>query len=68
MADIRLQVNEVKLCIKNARLYLHGVRRDAEGRVVDHVDVILPWNFQRAITNLDNIDYHALDGLDGTLT
>ena len=61
MADIRLQVHEVRLCIKNAQLYLHGVRRDAEGRIVDHVDLILPWNFQRALANFDAIDYHSLD-------
>lgn len=62
MADIRLQVNEVRLCIKDAQLYLHGIRRDAEGRVVDHVDLILPWTFQRTVANLDNIDYHSLNG------
>ena len=61
MADIRLQVDEVKFCVKDARVYLHGVRRDAEGRIVDHVDLILPWNFQRALANFDGIDYRSLD-------
>ena len=56
MADIRLQVDEVKLCRKDAKLFLHGVRRDAHGRLVDHVDVILPWAFERALANLDNLD------------
>ena len=64
MTHIRLQVHEVKLCVKNAQLYLHGVRRDAEGRIVDHVDLILPWSFQRAVANVDNIERHALDGND----
>ena len=64
MADIRLRVDEVKLCVKDAQLYLHGVRRDVDGRVVDHVDLILPWNFQRAVTNLDGIHYGSLDDED----
>ena len=61
MATIRLQVDEVKLCVKNAQLYLHGVCRDAAGRVVDHIDLILPWAFQRAVANLDAINYHSLE-------
>lgn len=56
MAHIRLHVNEVKLCVKNTQLFLHGVRRDAQGRVVDHVDLILPWAFERALANLDHLD------------
>ncbi len=62
MAHIRLQVNEVKLCVKDAQLYLHGIRRDEAGRVVDHIDLILPWNFQRAVANVDNINAHSRDG------
>ena len=61
MADIRLRVDEVRLCIKDAQLYLHGVRRDSDGRIVDHVDLILPWNFQRAVANVDNIEDHSLE-------
>lgn len=61
MAQIRLQVDEVKLCVKNAQRYLHGVRRDVAGRIVDHIDLILPWTFERAIANLDAINYHSLD-------
>jgi len=56
MAHVRIHVNEVKLCVKNAQLYLHGVRRDGQGRVVDHVDVVLPWAFERALANLDNLE------------
>lgn len=59
MAHIRLEVDEVRLCVKNERLFLHGLRRDTEGRVVDHVDLVLPWTFQRALTHLDNINSHA---------
>lgn len=66
MAEIRLQVHEVKLCVKNAQLYLHGVRRDAAGRIIDHVDLILPWAFQRAVANLDAINYHSLE--DGAVS
>jgi hypothetical protein len=62
MADIRLTLDEVQLCVKEAQLVLHGVRRDAEGRVVDHVDITLPWGFQRTVANFDGIDYRSLDG------
>jgi len=64
MADIRLKVDEVKLCVKGAQLYLHGVRRDRDGQVVDHVDLMLPWNFQRAVANLDNLELHTRNGHD----
>jgi len=64
MADIRLKVDEVKLCIKDEKLYLHGVRRDLAGHIVDHVDLILPWSFQRAVANLDNIESHSSDDND----
>lgn len=62
MADIRLRVDEVKLCVKDAQLFLHGVRKDSAGHIVDHVDLILPWNFQHALTNLDGIDYQSING------
>ena len=64
MADIRMDVNEVTLCVKGARLLLHGIRRDAQGRIIDHVDLVLPWSAQRAlanIANLDGIDYRSLE-------
>lgn len=61
MAEVRLHVNEVKLCVKGAQLYLHGVRRDGDGRVLDHIDLILPWAFERALANLDGMNYHSLD-------
>ena len=51
----------MKLCVKNAQLYLHGVRRDVAGRIIDHIDLILPWAFQRAVSNLDAINYHSLE-------
>lgn len=64
MAAIHLQVDEVQLCVKNAQLYLHGVRRDAAGQIIDHIDLILPWTFQQALsrlTNLDGINYQSLN-------
>ena len=61
MAAIRLQVHEVKLCVKNAQLYLHGVRRDAAGHIIDHIDLILPWGFQRALAHLDAMNSHSLE-------
>ena len=61
MAAIRLQVDEVKLCVKNTQLYLHGVRRDAAGRVLDHIDLVLPWMFERAIANIDAINSRSLE-------
>ena len=61
MAAIRLQVDEVQLCVKNTQFCLHGVRRDAAGHIIDHIDLILPWTFQRAVANLDAINYHSLE-------
>jgi len=64
MADIRLQLDEVRLCIKNAQLILHGVRHDATGHIVDHVDLTLPWSVQQALSrlaNFDGINYRSLD-------
>ena len=65
MAEIRLRLDEVKLCIKNAQLILHGVRCDVSGQIVDHIDITLPWGFQKCVSrlaNFDGIDYHSLDG------
>jgi hypothetical protein len=65
MADIRLQVDEVKLCIKDAQLTLPGVRHDRGGYIVDHIDIVLPWEFQHTLStlaNLDGIDYRLLNG------
>jgi hypothetical protein len=65
MADIRLTLDEVRLCIKDAQLILHGVRCDASGQIVDHIDIALPWNFQQTLArlqNFDGMDYLSLDG------
>lgn len=65
MADIRLKLDEVKLCIKNAQLVLHGIRHDATGAIADHIDLVLPWNAQQALQgfmNLDGINYQSLNG------
>ena len=65
MADIRLQLDEVKLCIKDVRLTLHGVRHDRSGHIIDHIDIVLPWEFQHTLSklaNLDGIDYRLLNG------
>ena len=65
MADIRLKLDEVKLCIKDAQLILHGVRRDASGAIADHVDIALPWSCQQALgrlANFDGIGYQSLNG------
>jgi hypothetical protein len=62
MAEIRLKLDEVKLCVKDAQLILHGVRLDAQGYIIDHVDIALPWDFQRTVANFDGIDYRSLDG------
>jgi len=65
MAEIRLRVDEAALCVKDAQLILHGVRRDRTGQVVDHIDVVLPWAFRAQLartTNFDGIDYRSLEG------
>jgi len=65
MADIRLKLDEVKLCIKNAQLVLHGVRHDATGAIADHIDLVLPWSAQQTLQgflNLDGINYQSLNG------
>ena len=56
MADIRLRLDEVRLCIKDAQLMLHGVRHDEAGHIVDHVDITLPWSCQQALSRLANFD------------
>ena len=61
MADIRLKLDAVLWSIKDAQLILHGVRRDATGAVTDHVDIALPWGFQRTLTNFDGINYRSLE-------
>ena len=62
MANIRMQVDEAALCVQGAQLILHGVRRDVTtSRVLEHIDIVLPWNFQRTLTNLDGINYESLD-------
>lgn len=65
MADIRLKLDEVKFCIKNAQVVLHGIRRDATGAIADHIDIALPWNAQRILStlaNFDGINYESLNG------
>ena len=69
MAEIRLRLDEVKLCIKDAQLILHGVRRDASGAVADHIDIALPWECRQALdrlTNFDGIDYRSLNNGEAT--
>ena len=66
MAAIRLQVDEVKLCVKDTQLYLRGVRRDSAGRVLDHIDLILPWTFERAVANIDAINSRAREDDDSS--
>ncbi len=64
MADIRLKLDEVKLCVKDAQLLLHGVRRDSNGQLVDHIDITLPWSFHQALgrlVNFDGINYQSLN-------
>jgi hypothetical protein len=64
MAEIRLKLDEVTLCIKDAQIILHGIRRERTGAVADHVDITLPWSVQRFLphaVNLDGIDYRSLD-------
>lgn len=64
MADIRLKLDEVKLCIKDMQFMLHGVRYGHNKQVVDHVDIVLPWGFQQALgrlANFDGINYGLLD-------
>lgn len=68
MADIRLKLDEVKLCIKDMQFMLHGVRRSAAGQIIDHVDIVLPWSAQHALsqlTNFDGINYHSLNEHSG---
>jgi len=57
-----MALDDVRLCIKGAQLILHGVRFDANGQIADHIDIVLPWGFQRALSNFDGIDYRSLDG------
>jgi hypothetical protein len=56
MADIRLKLDEVKLCIKNAQLVLHGIRHDATGAIADPIDLARPWSAQQALQGLLNVD------------
>lgn len=68
MADIRLKLDEVKLCIKGMQLMLHGVKYGDRKEVVDHVDIVLPWSVQRALSrlaNFDGIDYRSLNDQTG---
>lgn len=62
MANIRMQVDEAALCVQDAQLILHGVRRDvATSRVLEHIDIVLPWDFQRTLMNFDGINYQSLN-------
>jgi len=64
MADVRMRLDEVRLCIKDAQLVLHGVRRNSGGEVIDHVDIALPWGFRDALVkpvNLDGINYPSFN-------
>ena len=63
MADIRLRIDEVFGFIKNAEIVLHGVRRDAQGKIIDHIDLALPLacrQMLRNLKNMDGVDYASL--------